>query len=54
MIFDASSRDNCEVKDKTRVHLLQSLTLMNNPEFIKAANYLSEEFLIKRLLWKIK
>ena len=41
MIFDASSRDNCEVKRQDTSTPLQSLTLMNNPEFIKAANYLS-------------
>ncbi len=41
MIFDASSRDNCEVKRQNTSTPLQSLTLMNNPEFIKAANYLS-------------
>ena len=41
MIFDASSRDNCEVKRQDTSTPLQSLTLMNNPEFIKAANYLA-------------
>ncbi|MDC3178867.1 PSD1 and planctomycete cytochrome C domain-containing protein [Flavobacteriales bacterium] len=42
MIFDASSRDNCEVKRQDTSTPLQSLTLMNNPEFIKAANYLAD------------
>ena len=35
MIFDASSRDNCEVKRQDTSTPLQSLTLMNNPEFIE-------------------
>ena len=39
MIFDASSRDNCEVKRQDTSTPLQSLTLMNNPEFIEAANF---------------
>jgi len=42
MIFDASSRDNCEVKRQDTSTPLQSLTLMNNPEFIEAANFLSK------------
>ena len=42
MIFDASSRDNCEVKRQDTSTPLQSLTLMNNPEFIQAANYLAD------------
>ncbi|GIR91593.1 MAG: hypothetical protein CM15mP92_0570 [Halieaceae bacterium] len=48
MIFDASSRDNCELKDKIQ-YSLQSLTLMNNPEFIEAANFLSKSIEKKSL-----
>lgn len=47
MIFDASSRDNCEVKRQDTSTPLQSLTLMNNPEFIKAANYLADRIFNK-------
>ena len=49
MIFDASSRDNCEVKRQDTSTPLQSLTLMNNPEFIEAANFLSESIESKSL-----
>ncbi len=49
MIFDASSRDNCEVKRQDTSTPLQSLTLMNNPEFIEAANFLSESIENKSL-----
>ncbi len=49
MIFDASSRDNCEVKRQDTSTPLQSLTLMNNPEFIKAANYLSGRIFNKKI-----
>ena len=41
MIFDAASRDNCEVQRQNTSTPLQSLTLMNNPEFQKAALHLS-------------
>jgi hypothetical protein len=47
MIFDASSRDNCEVKRQDTSTPLQSLILMNNPEFIKAANYLADRIFNK-------
>ena len=49
MIFDASSRDNCEVKRQDTSTPLQSLTLMNNPEFIEAANFLSKSIEKKSL-----
>ena len=49
MIFDASSRDNCEVKRQDTSTPLQSLTLMNNPEFIEAANFLSKSIENKSL-----
>ncbi len=49
MIFDASSRDNCEVKRQDTSTPLQSLTLMNNPEFIKAANYLSSRIFNEKI-----
>ena len=49
MIFDAASRDNCEVKRQNTSTPLQSLTLMNNPEFQKAAIYLSSNIYKKEL-----
>ena len=49
MIFDAASRDNCEVKRQNTSTPLQSLTLMNNPEFQKAALNLSGNIFIKKL-----
>ena len=49
MIFDAASRDNCEVKRQNTSTPLQSLTLMNNPEFQKAALHLSSNIFDKRL-----
>ena len=49
MIFDAASRDNCEVKRQNTSTPLQSLTLMNNPEFQKAALYLSSNIFDKKL-----
>ena len=49
MIFDAASRDNCEVKRQNTSTPLQSLTLMNNPEFQKAALHLSSNIFDKKL-----
>jgi len=49
MIFDAASRDNCEVKRQNTSTPLQSLTLMNNPEFQKAALHLSSNIFDKTL-----
>ena len=49
MIFDASNRDNCEVKRQDTSTPLQSLTLMNNPEFVEAAKYLAEKINEKNL-----
>ena len=49
MIFDAASRDNCEVKRQNTSTPLQSLTLMNNPEFQKAALNLSSNIFDKKL-----
>jgi len=49
MIFDAASRDNCEVKRQNTSTPLQSLTLMNNPEFQKAALHLSSNIFYKKL-----
>ena len=49
MIFDAASRDNCEVKRQNTSTPLQSLTLMNNPEFQKAALHLSTNIFDKTL-----
>ena len=49
MIFDAASRDNCEVKRQNTSTPLQSLTLMNNPEFQKAALHLSRNIFEKKL-----
>ena len=49
MIFDAASRDNCEVKRQNTSTPLQSLTLMNNPEFQKAAMYLASNIFEKDL-----
>ncbi len=49
MIFDAVSRDNCEVKRQNTSTPLQSLTLMNNPEFQKAALHLSSNIFDKKL-----
>ena len=49
MIFDAASRDNCEVKRQNTSTPLQSLTLMNYPEFQKAALHLSSNIFDKTL-----
>jgi hypothetical protein len=49
MIFDAASRDNCEVKRQNTSTPLQSLTLMNNPEFQKAAMHLASNIFEKDL-----
>ena len=49
MIFDASNRDNCEVKRQDTSTPLQSLTLMNNPEFVEAAKYLAKKINEKNL-----
>ena len=54
MIFDAASRDNCEVKRQNTSTPLQSLTLMNNPEFQKAAMYLASNIFEKDLSINIK
>ena len=49
MIFDAASRDNCEVKRQNTSTPLQSLTLMKNPEISKAALHLSSNIFDKKL-----
>ncbi len=54
MIFDAASRDNCEVKRQNTSTPLQSLTLMNNPEFQKAALHLSSNIFDNKISLKEK
>ena len=54
MIFDASSRDNCEVKRQNTSTPLQSLALMNNPEFQKAALHLSSKIFNEKMVLSSK
>jgi hypothetical protein len=46
-IFDAADRSNCAVRRQTTSTPLQSLALLNDPQFVEAARFLGQKMLLE-------